>query len=133
MALSFHIDFDGCCEEAFALYAAKLGGKPGTLLRVADAPFAPSPGLDGRKVVHANIAIDGVELAGADVTPDRYEKPRGFYVLLGLDSEDRVRTCFDALQVGGQVILAPQKTFWSPCYAIVVDRFGVPWKLNCGT
>lgn len=132
MALSFHIDFDGRCEEAFTFYADALGGRPGTLVRVEDAPVPPAPGLDGRKVVHANIAFDGIKLAGADVAPERYTPPRGFHLLLGLDSAERVRACFDALQAGGQVILAPQKTFWSPCYAIVVDRFGVPWKLNCG-
>ncbi len=59
------------------------------------------------------------------------QAPQGFHVLLGVDSEDRVRSLFDSLQPGGQAILAPQKTFWSPCYAIVVDRFGVPWKINC--
>lgn len=122
MSLSFHVDFNGQCEEAFGFYAATLGGKIGSMLCAGSR--------DG-KVVHATICIDGVHVAGADVEPDRYEKPRGFHVLLGVDSEDRVKSIFAALQRDGEVVLAPQKTFWSPCYAIVVDRFGVPWKLNC--
>jgi uncharacterized glyoxalase superfamily protein PhnB len=48
-------------------------------------------------------------------------------------SDEKVDAYFDALQLNGQVILAPQKTFWSSRYAIVIDRFGVPWKLNRGT
>ncbi|KAF1685074.1 hypothetical protein B1992_13195 [Pseudoxanthomonas broegbernensis] len=132
MSLSFHINFNGQCEEAFSFYAENLGGKIGTMLRVKDSPIPASSESHGQTIVHANICIDGVELAGADVEPDRYESPKGFCVLLGVDSEDKVRSHFNALQVGGSVVLAPQRTFFSPCYAIVVDRFGVPWKINCG-
>ena len=133
MSLSFHLDFNGQCEEAFHFYAEHLGAQIGTLLRGRDLPGATVAGSDGERVVHANLRIDGVELAGADVAPDRYERPSGCYVLLGIDSEEKVRAYFDALAAGGEVVLAPQATFWSSCYAIVVDRFGVPWKLNCVT
>lgn len=132
MSLSFHIDFNGQCEAAFDFYARHLGGKIGTLLRARDAPVPAGQASQGDRIVHANIRFDGIELAGADVDPDRYERPRGVYLLLGLASEANVRAAFDALQAEGEVVLAPQRTFWSPCYAIVVDRFGVPWKLNCG-
>ena len=130
--MSFHIDFNGQCEEAFGFYAEKLGGSIGTMLRVKDSPVPASSESHGQRIVHANIRIDGVEIAGADVDPDRYERPKGFYVLLGVDSEEKVKSFFNALQAGGHVVLAPQRTFWSPCYAIVVDRFGVPWKINYG-
>jgi len=133
MSLSFHINFDGRCEEAFNFYAKHLGGRIGTMLRVEDAPIPAASGLHGRMIVHANISIDGVELAGADVAPDTYVRPAGFCVLLGVDTEEKFSTIFDALQAGGQVVLAPQRTFFSPRYAIVVDRFAVPWKINQGT
>lgn len=133
MSLSFHIGFNGQCEEAFGFYADTLGGRIGTLLRAEDSPLAVASDPDPRRIVHANIRIDEVEIAGADVPPGQYQRPQGFCVLLGLDSEEKVRSIFDALQAGGEVVMAPQRTFWSPCYAIVVDRFGVPWKLNCGT
>jgi PhnB protein len=133
MSLSFHIDFNGQCEEAFSFYAEQLGGRIGTMLRVKDSPVPAVSAAHGEKIVHANICIDGVELAGADVDPRRYERPQGFYVLIGVDSEQKVKSFFNALQTDGQVVLPPQRTFWSPCYAIVIDRFGVPWKINCGT
>nr|WP_315393967.1 VOC family protein [uncultured Duganella sp.] len=133
MSLSFHIDYNGECEEAFNFYAACLGGSIGTMLRVADSPIPASTTRPARHIVHANIRIDGVELAGADVEDRHYKRPAGFYVLLGVDSDDKVDAYFSALQPHGQVILAPQLTFWSSRYAIVIDRFGVPWKLNRGT
>ena len=132
ISLSFHIGFNGQCEEAFNFYAQHLGASIGTMLRVKDSPVPATSEAHGQKIVHANLSIDGVEIAGADVDPDRYESPGGFYVLLGVDSEAKVHSFFNALQEGGRVVLAPQRTFWSPCYAIVVDRFGVPWKINYG-
>jgi PhnB protein len=117
MSLSFHIDFNGQCEEAFSFYAEKLGGKVGTMLRVKDSPVQALSELHKEKIVHANISIDGVELAGADVDPGRYERPKGVYVLLGVDSEEKVKSCFNALQADGHAVLAPQRTFWSACYA----------------
>lgn len=133
MSLSFHVDFNGQCEEAFNFYAAHLGGRIGTMLKVTDSPIPASTTRPGHHIVHANICIDGVELAGADVEADTYQRPTGFYVLLGVDSDEKVDSYFGALQTNGQVIMAPQRTFWSSRYAIVIDRFGVPWKINRGT
>jgi len=133
MSLSFHIDFNGECEEAFNFYASSLDGKIGTMLRIADSPIPASATRPGHHIVHANIRIDGVELAGADLEAHLYKKPAGFYVLLGVDADEKVDAAFDALQTDGQVIMAPQRTFWSSRYAIVIDRFGVPWKINRGT
>lgn len=132
MSLSFHIDFNGQCQEAFEFYAEVLQGKIGTLLKVKDSPVANAYSADWQeKIVHANILIHSVEIAGADVKPEQYQPPKGFCVLLGVNTVESVQSLFSQLSVAGEVIVAPQTTFWSPCYAIVVDRFGVPWKLNC--
>ncbi len=131
MSLSFHLNFNGQCEEAFNFYAEHLGGSIGTMLRVQDSPVAATSAVPGHKIVHANICIDGVEIAGADVTAEQYERPKGCYLLFNVDAKERVISYFQALQAGGQVVLAPQPTFWSPCFAMVIDRFGVPWKINC--
>lgn len=133
MGISFHINFNGQCKDAFEYYAQKLDGKIGTMLQFKDSPVSSSV-AESRKneVVHANICIEGVEFSGADLDSKLYEKPRGFYVLLSVNTEEKVKYIFSALEVGGEVILAPQKTFWSTCYGILIDRFGVPWKINCG-
>ncbi|WP_049722750.1 VOC family protein [Gilvimarinus polysaccharolyticus] len=134
MSLSFHIDFCGQCREAFEFYSKHLGGNIGTMLSFRDSPASSSiPGARQDEIIHANISIHGVELAGADLAPEQYQRPTGFYVLLSLTTDAQVKSAFSALEVGGDVIFPPQKTFWSSCYGIVVDQFGVPWKLNCGT
>ena len=134
MSLSFHINFNGQCQEAFEFYAEHLQGTIGIMLPCKDSPLAATTPSDWQdKIVHANIAIQGIDLAGADVRPEQYKKPTGFYLLFGVNTETGVKSIFNKLAMNGETIFSPQKTFWSPCYAIVVDQFGVPWKLNCGT
>lgn len=134
MSLSFHIAFNGQCKEAFEFYAENLHATIGTMLQVKDSPVAATATPDWQdKIVHANILIEGIEIAGGDVKPEQYQKIKGFYLLLGVNTVDKVNALFNKLSVGGDVIFPPQKTFWSECYAIVIDRFGVPWKINCGT
>lgn len=134
MSLSVHINFNGQCQQAFEFYAAVLQGEIGSMLQVKEAPISQSFSADWQqKIVHASISIQDVVICGADVKPEQYQKPSGFYLLLGFRNEADVFSTFYQLSDGGEVILAPQQTFWSSCYAIVVDRFGVPWKLNCST
>ena len=131
MSLSFHINFDGRCAEAFRFYESNLGGVIGSLLAYRDSPASASvPDHWQEKILHGNISIDHIELAGTDLSADEYEKPRGFCLLLRLPSEDRVKSLFEEFKQQGEVILPPRQTFWSPCYAIVSDRFGVPWKFS---
>lgn len=134
MSLSFHISFNGQCKEAFEFYAEHLNGTIGTILEFKNSPVAASVSKEWQhKIIHASISIEGIELAGGDVKPEQYQKPNGFNILLGVNNEARVKYLFEQFSVSGEVILSPQKTFFSPCYAIVVDRFGLPWKFNCGT
>lgn len=134
MKLSFHLGFNGQCQEAFEYYAQHLGGTIGTVLQFKDsAAVACVPASWQNKIVHASMVIEGIELAGSDLLPEQYQKPSGFYLALGIDTEVRVKSIFAKMAEDGDVILPPQKTFWSPCYGIVVDRYGVPWKLNCVT
>ena len=69
---------------------------------------------------------------GADVLPDQYERPKGFYVLLGIDEPVDAERIFDALADKGVEVMPMQQTFWSVRYGVVVDRFGIPWEVSCG-
>jgi PhnB protein len=88
--------------------------------------------FDGRcrEAFLAYCDILGGELAGADVMPNDYERPRGFFVALTLEGVDRARGIFAALAEGGEVGMPFQATFWSPGFGALVDRFGIPWEVN---
>lgn len=101
------------------------------MLPFRESPEAPNvPDAWQEKIIHASMTVSGVRIAGGDVLPEHYEKPSGVYLLLSVQDEEQTRSIFSGLAQSGQIILPLQKTFWSPCYGIVVDRFGVPWKLN---
>ena len=83
------------------------------------------------KIVHATLKIEDQTLTGADVSPKSYDKPQGFAVQLNIDDPKDAKRVFDVLAEGGVVQMPLQKTFWAEQYAVLTDRFGVPWEINC--
>src|SRR5438093_7427208 len=131
MRVEPHLVFRGDCEEAVRFYERLFGGK------LALASYGSSPAVSGvpeewrSKIVHATLALaDGNTLLGADVLPEHFERPQGFYVLAALRDGAEVQRVFDALADGGSVRMPLQKTFWSPSFGVVVDRFGTPWEIT---
>jgi PhnB protein len=133
MKIRVHLGFNGQCEVAFRAYQRILGGDLVTMLTYGESPMAAqSPVAMHDKVVHATLKLQDQELLGADVAPDDFERPQGFSVVLELPSLAEGERIFSALAEGGAVRVQFQKTFWSPGYGMLVDRFGVPWEINCG-
>jgi PhnB protein len=52
-------------------------------------------------------------------------------VSLSLNDVARGERIFNALAENGSVTMPFQKTFWSPGFGMCVDRFGIPWIVNC--
>jgi PhnB protein len=125
--------FSGQCEEAFRFYERVLGGQLLTLLTYGSSPLAeqvPLEWLD--KIIHATLAIAGGALSGTDVLPEQFERPQGFYVLLGITEPADADRVFAALAKDGTVRMPIQQTFWAVRFGALVDRFGTPWEVNCG-
>jgi PhnB protein len=133
MKMSPYLSFNGECEEAFRLYERCLGGKLGGIFRYEGSPMGDSvPKEWGQKVMHGSITIDDQVLMGADDAPDRYQAPKGFSLALHLDDRARAERIFQELAEGGRVIVPLEKMFWAALFGMVVDRFGIPWAINCG-
>ena len=132
MQVSLHLVFGGQCEEAFKLYERTLGGKIVNILTFGNSPMAEQVPPEWRgKIVHANFAVGATVLAGADILPEQYVKPRGFYVLLSVADTAEAERIFSALAENGEVQMAIQKTFWSQRFGVLTDQFGIPWEINC--
>jgi PhnB protein len=133
MEITPHLVFGGQCEEAFRFYERVLGGEALTMLSYGDSPMAEQVPLAWRhKIIHATLTLPGAALTGADVLPEQYERPQGFYVLLGIGQPDEAERIFASLAHEGVVRMPLQQTFWSVRFGVVVDRFGVPWEVSCG-
>jgi PhnB protein len=132
MDLHSYVSFKGDCAAAFKFYEESLGATPGLIFRYADSPLADvvPPGW-GDKVMHGSVKIGHHLLEGADVPPERYEEPKGFSLSLNVASPAEAEDLFAKLVVGGRVLYPIAKTFWSERFGMVIDRFGIPWMINC--
>ena len=130
---SISLTFNGECDAAFAVYQQCLGGTVTFRLTWRDSPMAnDAPPEWQDKILHATLAVGDVSLSGGDVLPGSYERPQGFQIQLDLDDVAAADRIFATLAEGGRVIVPLQQTFWAQRFGAVVDRFGIPWGINCG-
>lgn len=132
MQLNPYLSFNGDCEAAFKFYEECLDGKLGASFRYAGSPMADQVPPDWQnKIMHASVAIGEQLLMGGDVAPDRYEKPQGFTLSLQLTNTAQAERIFQLLAQNGTVMMPLEKTFWAARFGVVIDRFGIPWTINC--
>lgn len=132
MKLNPYLLFNGQCEEAFKFYARVLGGKIEAIMTHGQTPAAKhAPPEWQNKVLHAALRVKGELLMGSDPAPGYYEQPRGFNVALDIDNREEAERVFRELSQGGQVKMPFQQTFWADGFGMFVDRFGIPWLVNC--
>jgi PhnB protein len=77
----------------------------------------------------ARLRAVGLEMTGGDVLA--YEEPRGFSMVVGVETADEANRVFTGLADGGEVLMPLQATPWSPSYGVVRDAFGIRWEINC--
>ena len=84
-------------------------------------------------IFHATFRIYGTDFMASDVgymVADSAAVFAGFSLLLRLDSTDRARRVFDALADSGRVLIPLAKSAFTSWYGIVIDRFGISWKIT---
>ena len=132
MEMNPYLSFNGDCEAAFKFYEQRLGGQLGPIFRYSGTPMADSvPAGWADKIMHSSITVGGQVLMGGDVAPAHYEAPKGFSLSLNLTSAADGERIFQDLAAGGKVTMPLEKTFWAERFGMVVDRFGIPWMINC--
>ncbi len=131
MQVSPYLNFPGNCSEAFDFYAKVLGSKIENLLTHADSPMKDQHADWGDKVLHVTMKVDDAILSGSDAPPEYYHKPEGFYVTLGIEKPADADRIYNALIDGGSVHMPIQETFWAKRFAMLTDRYGIPWMINC--
>ena len=132
MQVTTYLSFNGQCEAAFTLYEQVLGGRLGPMFRYAGSPMADTvPPEWQNKIMHGSLTIGEHVVMGGDVAPDRYEAPKGFSLSINMKSAPEAEEIFRELVTEGRVLLPLEKTFWAERFGMVIDRFGVPWMINC--
>jgi PhnB protein len=132
MQMNPYLSFKGECEAAFKFYVQCLGGQLGAIFRYAGSPLADQAPADWQdKVMHGSLTVGEQVLMGADVAPESYEAPKGFSLSLQIKNTADAECIFHELAKDGRVVLPLEKTFWAARFGMVVDRFGIPWLINC--
>ena len=133
MQLNPYLAFNGECDAAFKFYQQCFGGNIQTLMTYGDSPMADDVPSEWRdRIIHASLIIGETALLGADAPPDRYVKPTGFCVSIQINDSAEAKRVFNALSENGTVQMPLQETFWAVSFGMLIDRFGIPWMVNCG-
>lgn len=127
-----YLFFGGRCEEAISFYRTAIGAQQEFLMRYSESPEPMPPGMlqpgFEQKVMHASFRIGNqVVMASDGCGPGA--KFEGFSLALTYATPAEATRVFQALSAGGQVTMPLEKTFWSPLYGMLTDKFGIAWMV----
>lgn len=133
MPIEPYLFFEGRCDEALAFYRHALGAEVTSLMRNRESPEPHQPGAlppgSEDKVLHAVVRIGASTLMASDGRCSGRPVFQGFALTITAPDAARADQMFAALAEGGQVQMPLARTFFSPRFGMVTDRFGVLWMV----
>ena len=137
MAINPYINFEGNCREAIGFYSKVFNSQPrGTMTfgEMPPDPNRPLPEAAKNLILHSELVVGDDTLMFSDVPPGM-PLTAGNNISLTLVSTNRddIVNAYNGLKEGGRVTMELQQTFWTPLYAMVTDKFGIPWQLSLDT
>jgi PhnB protein len=130
MQVQPYLDFNGRCDEALEFYKKALGAKVGMLMRWKDSPdksmVTPQ---NADKVMHSQFQIGDTTVMASDGRSGGQPNFHGIMLSISASSEADADKLFAGLADGGQVQMPMGKTFFSPRFGMVADKFGVGWMV----
>ena len=135
MQTQVYLFFDGRTDEALDFYKKTLGIEVEMLMRFKDAPpeaqAGCAPGSEN-KVMHSCFKLGDQRVMASDGRNEGKPNFQGFALSLSVKDEAEADKVFAALGQGGQVQMPLNKTFFSPKFGMVQDKFGVGWMILVG-
>ena len=129
-----YLFFNGQCEEAVEFYRKALGAEVEMMMRFKESPEPPKPGMVPpgfeNKIMHTSFRVGGTTVMASDGCSADKPKFEGFSLAISVANEAEADRVFGALANGGQVRMPLAKTFWSPKFGMVEDRFGIGWMIS---
>jgi PhnB protein len=129
-----YLFFNGCCEQAVEFYRQALGAEVEMMMRFKESPDTPPPGMVPpgfeNKIMHTSFRVGQTVVMASDGCHADKTTFQGFSLSLAVQTEAEADRYFKALSEGGQVRMPLTKTFWSPRFGMLEDRFGIGWMIN---
>lgn len=127
-----YLMFGGRCQEALDFYKSALGATTEMVMHFKDSPEPTPEGMlppgYENKIMHCSFVIRGTRLMASDGCGEA-GKPEGFSLSLSVATEAEADRVFALLLDGGETQMALTKTFWSPRFGMLKDRFGIHWMI----
>jgi len=131
MQLHAYLCFNGQCDEAITFYCKALGASVVMKSYFRDMPDSETcPAGAEDKVMHATLQMGESILMVSDGCGSDGPNFEDFSLSISAADEGEAGRLFEALADGGDVQMPLAKTFWSPCFGMVKDRFGLSWMVN---
>jgi PhnB protein len=128
-----YLNFEGRCDEALEFYRHAIGAEVGMVMRFNESPEPQPPGFvppgSDSKVMHAQFNIGDTVIMAADGRCTGRPSFQGITLSINVPTEADADKYFNALAEGGQVRMPLAKTFFSPRFGMVADKFGVNWMI----
>ena len=140
MQVQPYLMFEGRCEEAINFYKTALKAEVTMLMRYKENPEPQASSgegcgpdvskISGESVMHASFKVGDTDVMASDGMASGKPEFKGITLSVNPTSETEAKRMFAALAEGGQVRMPLAKTFYSPLFGMVVDKFGVSWMVN---
>jgi PhnB protein len=129
-----YLFFNGSCEQAVKFYCKALGAQVQFTMRYKESPEPLPPrrvpkGFQN-KIMHTSFRVGQTTVMAADGCSADKADFQGFTLSLSVPGKAEAKRAFTALAKGGKVQMPLAKTFWSPCFGMVEDRFGIGWMIS---
>ena len=129
-----YLFFNGSCEQAVEFYRKSIGAEVEMMMRYKESPEPPPPGMVPpgfeSKIMHTSFRVGETTLMASDGCSTEKPNFEGFSLSLSVATEGEADRAFAALANGGKVTMPLSKTFWSPRFGMLEDRFGVGWMIS---
>ena len=133
-SIESYLFFNGRCEEAIEFYRKALGAEVEMMMRYNESPEPPPPGMVPpgfeNKIMHCSFKIGRTTMMASDGSSAEKPSFEGFSLGLHVSNEAEADRAFNTLADGGKIKMPLTKTFWSPYFGMLEDRFGIGWMIN---
>ena len=130
MRVQPYLFFDGRCDEALQFYRDAIGARIVMTMRWKDSPDqSMTTPANADKIMHAQFEVGDTVVMASDGRNGGQPDFKGFALSVIAGTEDEADRLFSALSAGGAVTMPMAKTFFSPRFGMLTDRFGVGWMV----
>ena len=123
---------NGQCAKAMELYQKAFGAEVTAVTLYSEADpkdVGPVNESDKNLIMNAQMRIGRQTILLCDDNKNNTKIGNHLQMVLEFDTEEGVKSAYNALADGATDLLPPHSASYSPCVAGLTDVYGIPWQL----